>query len=98
MESYDDNKIIITNDDGEQVECEILFTYEHKETGKNYVVLYPVSQAEDDSVEEMDLYAYSFVENAAGEGELFALEDDAEVELINSVIEQFYKDQEEIND
>ena len=52
MESYDDNKIIITNDDGEQVECEILFTYEHKETGKNYVVLYPVSQAEDDSVED----------------------------------------------
>lgn len=98
MENYDDNKIIITNDDGEQIECEILFTYEHKETGKNYVVLYPINQANDDSIEEMDLYAYSFIENSAGEGELFALEDEAEIDLINDVIDQFYKDQEAIDD
>ena len=97
MENYDDNKIVITNDDGEQVECEILFTYKHEPTGKNYVVLYPVSQAEDDSVEEMDLYAYSFIENEAGEGELFALEED-EFEFMQDVIDQFYKDQEEIDD
>ena len=28
----------ITNDEGQEVECEVLFTFESDETGKNYIV------------------------------------------------------------
>ena len=28
----------ITNDEGQEVECEVLFTFESDETGKNYMV------------------------------------------------------------
>ena len=34
----EENKFIITNDDGEEVECDILFTYEDPATSKNYIV------------------------------------------------------------
>ena len=41
----------------------------------------------------MDLFAYSFVENEDGDGELFTLETDEEYDMINEVIDQFYEDQ-----
>ncbi len=87
-----ENKIIIVDEQGRERVCEILFTYQHPETEKNYVVLYPIDELDSDE-EEMDLFAYSFIENENGDGELFALETDEEYDMINEVIDQFYEDQ-----
>lgn len=87
-----ENKIIIIDDQGRERVCEILFTYQHPETQKNYVVLYPIDELDTDD-EEMDLFAYSFIENENGDGELFTLETDEEYDMINEVIDQFYEDQ-----
>ena len=87
-----ENKIIIVDELGRERVCEILFTYQHPETEKNYVVLYPIDELDSDE-DEMDLFAYSFVENEEGDGELFSLETDEEYEMINEVIDQFYEDQ-----
>lgn len=87
-----ENKIIIVDEQGRERVCEILFTYQHPETKKNYVVLYPIDELDSDE-EEMDLFAYSFVENEDGDGELFTLETDEEYDMINEVIDQFYEDQ-----
>lgn len=87
-----ENKIIIVDEQGRERVCEILFTYQHPETEKNYVVLYPVDELDSDE-EEMDLFAYSFIENENGDGELFTLETDEEYDMINEVIDQFYEDQ-----
>ena len=87
-----ENKIIIVDEQGRERVCEILFTYQHPETEKNYVVLYPIDELDSDE-EEMDLFAYSFVENEDGDGELFTLETDEEYDMINEVIDQFYEDQ-----
>ena len=87
-----ENKIIIVDELGRERVCEILFTYQHPETEKNYVVLYPIDELDSDE-EEMDLFAYSFVENEDGDGELFTLETDEEYDMINEVIDQFYEDQ-----
>ena len=87
-----DNKIIIVDEQGRERVCEILFTYQHPETEKNYVVLYPVDELDSDE-EEMDLFAYSFIENENGDGELFTLETDEEYDMNNEVIDQFYEDQ-----
>ena len=67
-------------------------TKPQEETEKNYVVLYPVDELDSDE-EEMDLFAYSFIENENGDGELFTLETDEEYDMINEVIDQFYEDQ-----
>lgn len=88
-----DNKIILIDDKGNERHCEILFTYQHPETEKNYVVLYPVDEMNDDCEDAIELFTYSFVETEDGSGELFCLESDEEVEMINEVIEQFYQDQ-----
>ena len=87
-----ENKIVIIDEQGRERVCEILFTYQHPETEKNYVVLYPIDELDSDE-EEMDLFAYSFVENEDGDGELFTLETDEEYDMINEVIDQFYEDQ-----
>lgn len=87
-----ENKIIIVDEQGRERVCEILFTYQHPETEKNYVVLYPIDELDSDD-EEMDLFAYSFIENEDGDGELFTLETDEEYDMINEVIDQFYEDQ-----
>ena len=87
-----ENKIIIVDEQGRERVCEILFTYQHPETEKNYVVLYPIDELDSDE-EEMDLFAYAFVENEDGDGELFTLETDEEYDMINEVIDQFYEDQ-----
>lgn len=87
-----ENKIIIVDEQGRERVCEILFTYQHPETQKNYVVLYPIDELDSDD-EEMDLFAYSFIENEDGDGELFTLETDEEYDMINEVIDQFYEDQ-----
>ena len=57
-----ENKIVIIDEQGRERECEVLFTYQHPETLKNYVVLYPIDELDSDD-DEMDLFAYSFVEN-----------------------------------
>ena len=90
-----ENKIIIVDEQGRERVCEILFTYQHPETEKNYVVLYPIDELDSDE-EEMDLFAYSFIENEDGDGELFTLETDEEYDMINEVIDQFYQEQAEI--
>ncbi len=99
MENNNENKIIIVDEEGKERVCEILFTYQHPETEKNYVVLYPIDEVEnEDENEELDLFAYSFVESEDGTGELFALETDEEYDMINEVIDQFYQDQMEALD
>ena len=55
-------------------------------------MLYPIDELDSDE-EEMDLFAYSFIENEDGDGELFTLETDEEYDMINEVIDQFYEDQ-----
>ena len=87
-----ENKIVIIDEEGRERVCEILFTYQNPDTQKNYVVLYPIDELDSDD-EEMDLFAYSFVENEDGDGELFTLETDEEYDMINEVIDQFYEDQ-----
>ena len=40
--------LIVTDEDGNDIECEILMTFEAKEYGSHYVVYYPIDADEDD--------------------------------------------------
>ena len=63
------------------------------EFGKNYVLLYPAGIPEDEDVE---LQAYSYVENAEGtEGDLQQIETDAEWDMIEEVFNTFMAEEEE---
>lgn len=71
-----DNKIYITNAEGKEVAMNILFTFEAE--GKKYVVVY-------EDVHEDELYALSYDE----QGNLFTVEDEEELAMIEEVIAAF---------
>lgn len=85
-----DDKIYITADNGEEKECEILFTYHCPENDKDYVVLVPEENSDDE--DEATFYAFSYIETEDGSGELYNIDDQAEFDMLEEVINQYYAD------
>ena len=73
------------DEDGNEVLCEILFTFESKEFNKNYVLFYPVG-GDDDEIEVM---AAAYIPLEDGEGELLPIETEEEWQMIEEVLDQF---------
>ena len=80
-----ENRIYITNEDGKEIEMNILFTFDMED--KNYVVVY-------ENGNEDDLYAFEY----DSKGNLTAIEDEETLEKVQEVIDAFDGiDDEEIN-
>ncbi len=75
----DSNKLVVVNDDGKEVEMQILFTFDNEETGKSYVLF------TDPADEEGEVFAYAYDE----EGNLILIEDEAEFAMIDEVFGAF---------
>ncbi len=71
----DTNKIILTDDEGNEREFEILFTFDYEATGKQYVVVQ--NPADDEEV-----FGFSYND----EGELFPV-DEEEFEIVAEVFD-----------
>jgi len=86
--SNKENHLTFIDEQGNEVLCEILFTFNSEEFNKNYVLFYPVgSEDEDGSIEVM---AASYVESEDGTcGELQDVTTDEEWELIEEMLESF---------
>lgn len=68
-----DNKIIIVDDNGKEVEMNIYFTFDANK--KNYVVVY--SEEDEDTM-------YSFIYDE--EGNLYPVESEEELEMVEEVL------------
>lgn len=86
-----ENQLIFIDEEGNEILCEILFTFDSKEFGKNYVLFYPASEKEG---EEVSIMAASYTPTEDGNGELEHIETDEEWELIEDVLDQFFEDEE----
>ena len=64
MAQLKDNQLIIIDEEGNEIVCEIIFTFDSEATGKKYVIF----QAVDD--ESGEVGAASYIEKDNGEGEL----------------------------
>jgi len=82
----------LIDEEGNEILCEILFTFESKEFNKNYVLFYPVAGEEDD----IEVMAASYLPGEEGDGELQAIETDEEWDMIEKVLDQFEEDNEEV--
>lgn len=84
--------ITLVDDQGNESLFEILLTIDGKEEfGKNYVLLVPAGAQEDDNG-EIEIQAYSYVENEDGtEGDLQPIPEDSDVEwdMIEEVFNSF---------
>ena len=75
----DENTIWITNEDGEEFEARILFTFESEETGKKYVFLQGPGEEDSDSCA-----AYEYTDD----GDLNEISDE-EMEMCEEVLNAF---------
>jgi len=83
-----ENRLTFIDEQGNEVLCEILFTFNSEEFNKNYVLFYPVgSEDENGNIEVM---AASYIETEDGTcGELQEITTDAEWELIEEMLQSF---------
>ena len=74
----------VKNEKGEQVECEVLFTFESDETGKKYMVY--TDNTKDDAG-NTKVYASTYTENGE-EKTLAPIETDKEWKIIEKILEE----------
>lgn len=77
-----ENSIFITDEDGKEVEMKILMTFEANQ--KKYVVVY-------DEKNEDELYPFVYDD----EGNLFAVEDEEEMAIIDEVVSAYEEEEKE---
>lgn len=79
----DSNTLYITTDQGEEKEMNILFTFDSEQYGKSYVLFYQEGQEE-------EIFCMSYDED----GNLNAVEDEEEWEMIEEVLEVYQNGEE----
>lgn len=80
-----DDKILVTREDGSEVELTILLTYENEKLGYSYVLYY------DEKDENGEVLPFRYNEKTH---ELSELESEEEWELANEVLEAFLQEEE----
>lgn len=78
----------VTDENGKEIQCEIIMTFESEEYGKAYVVYQVVGD------ESEEYYAASFNPEDGDEGQLYEIESDEEWNFVEEVLEGFLEDQE----
>lgn len=85
-----DNTFTITNDEGVEIKCEILFTYENEETGVNYM-----AYTDNTTDEEGNTKVYASIFDPDEENPtLLPIETEEEWSLIESILETLANDDE----
>ncbi len=84
----------IFDDEGKEVECEVLFTFESNETGKNYMVYTDNSEDEDGNTK---VYA-SIYDPEDKEMKLQPIETDKEWEIVETILKEIQSEIEKGNE
>ena len=93
-EDYGSDFMTIVDEDGTEYELEILTSIEYN--GQTYLAVTPATGEE---TEDMEVSILKSVEEEDGEPILCAIEDDAELEAVYSLImDQLYEDEDEDED
>jgi uncharacterized protein YrzB (UPF0473 family) len=82
----------VTDENGKDIQCEIIMTFDSDEFGKSYVVYQVVGD------ESGEYYAASFNPEDGVEGRLFEVETEAEWDFIEEVLESYLEDSEAEDD
>ena len=78
----------VINDEGQEIECEVLFTFESDETGKNYIVYTDNTQDEEGNTK---VYA-SIYNPEEEETKLIPIETEKEWKIIETILDEIQKE------
>ncbi len=84
----------VTNDEGKEVECEVLFTFESDETKKNYIVYTDNTLDEEGNTK---VYASIYNPNEE-ETKLLPIESDKEWKIIETILEELQNEANKANE
>jgi uncharacterized protein YrzB (UPF0473 family) len=84
--------LVVTDENGKEIECEVILTYDSEEFGKSFVVYQIVGD------ESGEYYAASFNPEDGDEGKLSQVASDQEWDEIEEVLESFLEDEEEADE
>lgn len=83
----DDDVVVLTLDDGSELECQIVAIY--PVDGKQYIALLP-----SDAGEDADVFIYGYEEDEDGEPRLINIEDDDEFEAASDGFDELLDEEE----
>ena len=87
-----DEIFVVTDENGQEIECVIVMTFDSDEFNKSYVVY----QVKGDETGEY--FAATFNPEDGEEGQLSQIETDAEWDLVEEVLENYLEEDEEDED
>lgn len=85
-------KIVLMDEQGNKIEYTVLFTFDSEDYDKSYVLVYPTAD-EDQGVINVEAYSYTLDPKGSGTfGDLKAIEDDEEMNMVEEVLNTFMAD------
>lgn len=83
-------RIIIPDEDGNEQLFEELFKFTVDETGKSYILLVPLGSLDDDEEEEVDVFAFRYVDKGNDKDlELYPIETDEEWDMVEEMLNTY---------
>ncbi|MDF2698812.1 MAG: YrzB [Haloplasmataceae bacterium] len=84
----DENFLTVVDENGNEILCEIIFTFDSEDYKKSYVLYTPVETKDDD--EEVEVLCSSFVPSKDGAiGQLMPIESDEEWEMVEEIFNTY---------
>lgn len=96
MAELKENQLIITDEEGNETLCEILFTFDSEEFKKSYVFFYEAGNYQEDDEVEVSFAAYE--PKDGGIGELKEVENEEEFKMLSEVFNSFMSEGDECCD
>ncbi len=93
MAELKENQLIITDEEGNETLCEILFTFDSEEFNKSYVFFYEAGNYQEDDEVEVSFAAYE--PKDGGIGELKEVENEEEFKMLSEVFNSFMQEGDE---
>lgn len=96
MQNEEKERIVIPDENGDEHLFDELFRFHVDETDQSYILLTPVGSEQDDSEEEVEVFAFRFEDREGEENDiaLFPLESDQEWDMVEEMLNTFTEDQE----
>ncbi len=85
----DKNRFTVINDEGREITCDVLFTFDSDETKKSYIVYTDNTKDEKGNIQ---VYASIFDPNKEGDMELLPIETDKEWKVIETILESLQEE------
>lgn len=88
-----ENQLIFEDENGNEILCDIIFTYDSEEFKKSYVFFAPVGSEDEDGKVEVGAASYELKEDG-NMGELHAVESEEEWDMLAEVFDSFASEDE----